>query len=269
MGTQITIKRLTSAVGAEVVGADLNEPLDSSTFGKIRHAFLEHCVLVFRGQFLQPEHQIAFTRRWGQNFRAPYLKQAEMLNHPEVLEVINRGKAKAFTTEQWHSDLSFMPVPPAHGILAAHVLPEMGGDTMFASQYVAYETLSDGMKRLLYNLRAWHWGARLAALAGIDDVAPQQSHPIVRTHPETRRKALFINRLYTNCIDGLSEDESRGLLHFLFEQICRPEFIYRHHWTPGDVVMWDNRCTVHYAVHDYGEAPRVLHRTTVTGDAPN
>ena len=268
MGTQIAIKRLTGAIGAEVRGVTLTHPLDESTFATIHHAFLDHCMLVFRGQFLEPEAQTVFAHRWGDVLHAPYLKQLEMSAHPEVLAQGNRGKAFAFTTEQWHSDLSFMPAPPAHAILAAQVVPETGGDTMFANQYVAYETLSEGMKRLLRELRAWHGGAKLASLVGIEDSAPPQSHPVVRTHPETGRKGLYVNRLYTYCLEGLTEAESRGLLEFLFEQICRPDFTYRHQWAPGDVVMWDNRCTVHYAVHDYGEAPRVMHRTIVAGDAP-
>jgi taurine dioxygenase len=268
MGTQITVRRVTGAIGAEVRGVNLNHSLDESTFTTIHQAFLDHCMLVFREQYLDPAAQTVFTHRWGKVFLAPYQKQSEIPDHPEVLAAVNRGKAYAFTTEQWHSDLSFMPAPPAHAILAAQVLPDAGGDTMFASQYLAYETLSEGMKRLLQELRAWHGGAKLAAYYGIEDSAPPQNHPIVRTHPETGRKGLYVNRLYTYCIDGLTGPESRGLLDFLFEQICRPEFTYRHQWAPGDVIMWDNRCTVHYAVHDYGDVPRLMHRTTVAGEIP-
>jgi alpha-ketoglutarate-dependent taurine dioxygenase len=136
----------------------------------------------------------------------------------------NLGKANSYTTEVWHSDQSFMPAPPSHSIVSAQVIPEAGGDTMFASQYSAYEGLSEGMKRLLRELRAWHGGTKLATLFGSANSVTPQSHPIVRTHPETGRKALYVNRLYTYCIDGLSEAESRGLLDFLFEQ--RPPGIY-------------------------------------------
>lgn len=149
MGIQITIKRLTGAIGAEVRGVNLNQPLDESTFATIHQAFLDRCMLVFRGQFLESAAQTVFTRRWGEVLPAPYLKQLEMPDQPEVLEAVNRGKAYAFTTEQWHSDLSFMLAPPAPAILAVQVIPETGGDTMFANQYVAYEALSAGMKRLL------------------------------------------------------------------------------------------------------------------------
>jgi taurine dioxygenase len=268
MGLQISIKQLTGLMGAEVTGVSLNEPLDADAFGTIRQAFLDHCMLVFPEQFLEPRAQSVFTHRWGDVLRAPYLKQVQRPDYPDVLEVVNRGKANAFTTEEWHSDLSFMPSPPAHAILAARVLPKTGGDTMFANQYAAYDGLSEGMKSILGGLRAWHRGTKLAALAGIEDSAPPQCHPIVRTHPETGRKGLFVNRLYTYGIDGFTEHESRGLLGILFEQICRPEFTYRHQWRQGDVIMWDNRCTVHYAVHDYGDAQRVMHRTTIAGDVP-
>ena len=169
MQSQITVKRLTGAIGAEVKGVDLNRPLDDGTFATIHQAFLDHCMLVFRGQFLDPMAQTVFTHRWGEALHAPYLKKIEMPDHPDVLAVPNLGKARAFTTEQWHSDLSFTPAPPAHAILAAQVLPETGGDTMFASQYLAYETLSEGMKRVLQGLRAWHGGAKLAAVFGVEE----------------------------------------------------------------------------------------------------
>jgi taurine dioxygenase len=227
-------------------------------------------MLVFRGQFIDPAAQMTFANCWGKAFHAPYLKPLEIPDHPEVMAQPNMGKANSYTTEIWHSDQSFMPVPPAISILAAQVVPEAGGDTMFANQYLAYETLSEGMKRLLRELRAWHAGTKLATLLGSENSVPPQSHPIVRTHPESGRKALYVNRLYTYCIEGLTEGESRGLLDFfLFEQSCRAEFTYRHQWAPGDVIIWDNRCALHYAVHDYGDAPRLMHRTTIAGQIPS
>jgi taurine dioxygenase len=268
MGARVTVKRLTGSIGAEVNRVILNESLDDTTFAAIHQAFLDHNVLVFRGQFLEPSTQKAFANRWGNPFNAPYLKELEIPNHPEVMAQENRGKVNAYTTEIWHSDQSFMPAPPAHSILSAQVLPEAGGDSMFANQYIAYETLSDGMKRVLRELRAWHGGAKLATRHGSTNSVPAQSQPVGRTHPQTGRKALFVNPLYSYCIDGWTEAESRGLLDFLFEQGCRPEFTYRHRWAPGDVIVWDNRCTLHYAVHDYGEAARVMHRVTVAGDVP-
>jgi taurine dioxygenase len=268
MGMQITVKRLTGSIGAEVKGVSLEHPLDETTFAAIHQAFLDHCMLVFREQFIDPEAQMAFANRWGKSFHAPYLKPLEIPDHPGVMAQNNLGKANSYTTEVWHSDQSFMPAPPSHSILSAQAIPEAGGDTMFASQYSAYEALSKVMKCLLRELRAWHGGAKLATLLRSANSLPPQSHPIARTHPETGRKALFVNRLYTYCIDGLTEAKSRGLLDFLFEQSCRPEFTYRHQWALGDVIMWDNRCALHYAVHDYGEAPRLMHRTTIAGDIP-
>jgi alpha-ketoglutarate-dependent taurine dioxygenase len=268
MGTPITVKRLTGAIGAEMRGLDLKHSLDERTFAMIHQAFLDHCMLVFRGQHLEPPAQTAFAQRWGKLFIAPFLKQNELPGHSDVIKQVNLGKAESYTTEVWHSDQSFLPAPPSHSILTAQVLPEAGGDTMFASQYAAYENLSSGMKRMLHELRALHRGAKLAQVTKNEDTSRPQSHPIVRTHTETGRKSLYVNRLYTYCIEGQTEGESRGLLEYLFEQSCRPEFTYRHQWTPGDVVMWDNRCALHYAVHDFGEAPRVMHRTTVVGDIP-
>ena len=268
MGTRIIVKRLTGAIGAEVQGVNLLQPLDEATFAAIHQAFLDHCMLVFRRQFLPPAAQLAFSCWWGEVLVTPYLKSLTMADYPEVIAVNNMGKANAIT-EEWHSDSSFLPNPPAHAILAAQELPEVGGDTMFANQYLAYKRLSEGMKRLLDGLRAIHRGAKLAAAAGADDSGEKlQSHPVVRTHPETRRKALYVNRIYTNCFEGMTEPESRGLLEFLLEHCHRPDFTYRHQWAPGDVLMWDNRCTIHYAVHDYGDVPRTMHRTTIVGDIP-
>jgi taurine dioxygenase len=268
MPTPISVKQLTGSIGAEIKGVDLKHPLDDTSFSIIHQAFLDHCVLVFRGQSLDPPAQMTFARRWGEVLDAPYLKPIEMPGQPGMLVVPNLGKERSYTTEVWHTDLSFMPTPPALTMLAAQVVPEAGGDTMFASQYRAYDTLSDGMKGILQGLRGVHGGGRLAGLFGIEDSALPQSHPIVRIHPETGRKALYVNPLYTYSIEGLTQAESRGLLDFLFQQACRPDFTYRHQWAPGDVVMWDNRCALHYAVHDHGDAPRVMNRTVIAGDLP-
>src|ERR1700677_1185241 len=198
MEMQVTVKRLTGSIGAEVHGDRLCHPLDDATFAIIHHAFLDHCTLVFRGQFLDPEAQIAFANRWGKAFHTTYLKPLEIPSHPEVMAQANLGKANSYTTEVWHSDQSFMPAPPAHSILSAQIIPEAGGDTMFANQYLAYETLSEGMKRLLRELRAWHGGAKLATLLGAANSVPPQSPPIIRTHPQTGPKALYVNRIDTD-----------------------------------------------------------------------
>jgi taurine dioxygenase len=215
---------------------------------------------------MPPDVQLAFTRRWGEVYITPYVKKLD--GYPEVLAVVNWGKAKT-VTEAWHSDATFQPEPPGIAILAAQVIPGAGGDTMFANGYAAYEALSPGMKKLLEGVRCMHKDTVLAKFAGVEDPdAKPQSHPVVRTHPVTGRKSLFVNPLFSQHFEGMSAEESNGLLDYLCNHLTRHEFVYRHRWQEGDVVMWDNRCTVHYAVHDYGDAKRVLHRTTTVGGKP-
>lgn len=263
--TQMTIKRLTTALGADVSGVDLALPMDDATFDGIRRACLDHQVLVFHGQYLEPAVQVALTRRFGEALVIPYLKPLHLANYPEIVVVPNMGKANTLT-EEWHSESSFLPNPPAYTILAAKELPEVGGDTMFANLYLAYETLSPTLQEVLGHLRALHRGVRPGSAAAAQGATgPQHSHPVVRSHSETGRKALYVDRAYSYCFEGMTEAESRGLLDYLLDHTCRPEFTYRHRWAPGDVLLWDNRCTIHYAIHDYGDATRVMHRT-ITGD---
>jgi taurine dioxygenase len=200
-------------------------------------------------------------------FLAPNQKQSQIPDHP-VLAATNRGKAYAFTTEQWDSDLSFMPGSPGACYSGGAGATGDGRRHYVCQPVLGIRNVIRGYEARPPGATSMARGAKLAAYYGIEDSASPRSHPIVRTHPETGRKGLYVNRLYTYCIDGRTEAESRGLLDFLFEQGCRPDFTYRHQWAPGDVVMWDNRCTLHYAVHDYGEAPRVMHRTTVAGRSP-
>jgi taurine dioxygenase len=257
---------LTPAIGAEVSGIDLSRPLDEATFQAIRQLCLERCVLLFRGQSIDPVTHVAFTRRCGEALVIPYLKPLHHPGHPEIVVVPNMGKANTLT-EQWHSESSFLPNPPCYTVLAAKELPSVGGDTMFANQYLAYDTLSPTLRELIAGLRAWHRGVRPGSAAAAQGATgPQTCHPVVLTHPDTGRKALFVNRAYTFCFDGMTEAESRGLLEYLLEHSSRPEFTYRHRWAAGDVLMWDNRSAIHYAIHDHGDATRVMHRT-ITGVA--
>jgi taurine dioxygenase len=171
-------------------------------------------------------------------------------------------------TDQWHSDVTMEESPPLGSFLLARVVP-VGGDTIFANQYLAYEALSDGMKRLLDGLCAVHNGDNFARAGNYDPASfPSNVHPIVRTHPETGRKALFVNPVYTSGIDGMTVAESKPLLDYLFAHSVQPNFTFRHHWTEGDMLMWDNRCLQHFAVADYGSSPRTMHRVTVLGDRP-
>lgn len=262
----IEVKPLTGSVAASVTGIDLNQPVAPEAFNTLHKAFLEHGVLIFRGQHLQPAAQVAFARLWGKPVQGnPLLKG--LGDFPELAQVTKIPKATA-STEAWHSDSIYTSIPPKISILSAVTIPT-GGDTMWCNQYASYDRLSPEMQRMITGLRAVFSGARLAKMTGSDKI-PTASHPIVRTHPETGRKALYVGHPDTAvCIEGMTSLESRPLLDFLYGHSVSPDNIYRHMWQPGDVVMWDNRCTMHYAVHDYGEAERVLNRVTLEGDIPS
>jgi taurine dioxygenase len=257
---------LTGALGAEVRGVDLAEAGDVLV-GEIRRAFLEHHVLVFRDQKLGPEQQIAFGERFGELHVHPIVPH--LRGHPPILAIVNLGKRRTIT-EVWHSDVTFERCPPMASMLYALEVPEAGGDTLFANQHLAFERLSPGMRRMLEPLRAVHTGRGLAAVTGkeADWREHGQLHPVVRTHPETGRKALFVNRGFTVAFEDMTPEESAPLLDFLIERATRPDLQCRHRWRKGDLVMWDNRSVMHYAVHDHGDARRTLHRVTIVGDEP-
>ncbi len=261
----MSVTPLSGAIGAQVTGVRLGDLTDIE-FDLIRDAFLEHCMLVFPGQFIEPDDHVAFAARWGEFSISPFVTYLD--SHPCILPLHNRGKAGA-VTENWHTDSAFLDRPPALNVLSARDVP-VGGDTMWCNQYRSYDRLSEGLKALLDGVRAEYTGARLAALAASDDV-PSTLHPIIRTHPETGRKALYISRPGDSVsrFEGMTEEESLPLLEYLYEHSTRPDNVYRHRWSNGDVVMWDNRCTMHYAVHDYGEtATRDIHRISIEGDTP-
>jgi taurine dioxygenase len=263
----MTIRKLTGSIGAEVLDLDLRE-VDDTAFAAVRRAFLDHCVLVFRDQHFGAAELLAFTRRWGDIFHTPHAQGLERF--PDVIAVRNRGKAGT-TTEYWHTDSVFAPVPPALSILASQVLPPEGGDTMFANQYLAYETLTPGMRALANTLRAEYYrSAGMGRLMGDRTGAVKTAvHPVVRTHAETGRRALYLS--YDPAavrLEGFSDEESRGIMRLLEAHATQPALCYRHRWVRGDVLMWDNRCAIHYAVHDHGDAERVHYRTTVMGDVP-
>jgi taurine dioxygenase len=262
----MTMRPLTGSIGAEILDLDLRE-IDDACFGDIRRAFLDNCMLVIRDQHLGPADLLAFTHRWGEVFLTPHATSLEGL--PGVIAIRNRGKANT-TTEYWHTDSVFAPVPPALSILASQVLPPAGGDTMFANQYLAYETLSPGMRALADTLRAGYYrAANMGRLMGdLSGAVKTAVHPVVRTHPETGRKALYLSYDPTVRLEGFTEGESRAIVSLFAAHATQPEFCYRHRWRPGDILIWDNRCAVHFAVHDYGEQERVHYRTTVAGDAP-
>jgi taurine dioxygenase len=262
----IEAKRLSGSLGAEIGGLDLAQ-LDAADFEAIHRAFLEHHVLVFRDQKLDPAQQIAFGQRFGPLYVHPIVPHLD--GFPEIVPIQNFGKRRSLT-EIWHSDVSFDPTPPmASGLLAVE-LPPFGGDTLFANQHLAYDRLSDGMKAMLGELRAIHSGAGLGAATGKGEAWREQGqlHPVVRTHPETGRPALYVNPGFTVAFEDMTIDESRPLLELLHEKGHAPDVCYRHRWRPGDLVLWDNRSVQHHAVHDHGDATRTLHRITIVGDAP-
>jgi taurine dioxygenase len=264
--TEFTVTPLTGSIGAAVRGVNVAN-LDDAGFAKVKAAFLAHCMLVLPEQFVTPETQLAFAARWGEISITPMIT-TYVEGYPGLLRLFNRGKAES-VTENWHSDSSFQEKPPAITILAAKELPAMGGDTIWCNQYAAYERLSDGMKKMLHGVRARFCGARLARTHGHQGDIPEQYHPIVRTHPETGRKALFVGHPDTcTNLENMTVAESRPLLDFLYAHSVQPDTMYRHMWKPGDLLMWDNRCTMHYAVHDYGTQTRNMHRVTVKGTKP-
>jgi len=279
----VEIDRLGRAIGAEVVGLDLRQPIDAELFARVHRAFLDHAVLVFRSQDLTPEAHIAFSRRFGE-LAAHVVDGFRLPGHPEVFVVSNvkeDGKLKGaiYAGQYWHTDLSYTKQPPLGSLLYGIEVPEAGGDTMFANMALAYEALSPVMQRILDGLEAVHDYAhayetffsklpdRPPLTAEQRAKVPSVTHPAVRVHPETGKRVLYVNPGFTTQLVGMTEAESRPLLDFLFAHAVRPEFVYRHRWRKGDLVFWDNRCTMHCAVPDYDirAERRHMHRTTVAG----
>ena len=268
---------LTPALGAEVHGVDLAGEIDAQTFETIRQALLDHLVLVFKGQDMTQQRQVDFTKNFGAVEPHPLNPRACTSDLPELLVLENQPGQRGARNDFWHSDISCADKPPAISFLHAKIVPEGRGDTMFCNMNAAWEGLSDGMKQMLDEMTAEHSGGAILARNQAADtdgntdmvVPPPSSHPVVRRHPESGRRALFVNNFFTTNFTGMTAEESRPLLALIEQRATAPENVYRHRWQVGDAVMWDNRCTMHYAVYDYDEAaPRRMHRTTVAGDRP-
>ena len=260
---KVDVRRQAGALGALVLGLDLAGGVDDETFAAVHAAFLDHMVICIRGQAaMTPEDQLAFAARWGQISIHPYVPSIE--GYPGIMRIYDPNPV----TVTWHADTTHMAAPPALTLLLARVLPPVGGDTMFANAALAYENLSPGLRGVLDGLRAVHQGTELAASAGLDRDAVTTTHPVVRTHPETGRRALFVNGNYVDRFDGWTREESQPLLEYLYAQVGRPEYTYRHHWEVGDLIIWDNRCTQHAVIGDTAGAERTLHRVTIAGDTP-
>ncbi|SFQ37717.1 TauD/TfdA family dioxygenase [Variovorax sp. 770b2] len=278
------VRPFAAPVGAEIVGLDIARPINAEDFARIHRAHLDHHVVVFRDQQITPAEHIEFSRRFGP-LEIHVLHQFQLKNHPEILivsnikengEPIGLGDAGVY----WHSDISYKPHPSLGSLLHAQELPSEGGDTLFADQHLAWEALPADLQQRILPLKAEHsylakyeelraknpWRPKLSQ-AQIDQVAPAVQ-PVVRTHPETGRKALFVSEHFTTRIVGLPQDESDALLAELFAHSVKPEFVYRHTWAPHDLVFWDNRSLMHLAAGTPDHLRRRLNRTTIVGDTP-
>jgi taurine dioxygenase len=264
----LTFTPLTAALGAEVGGIDLREPLDPATRKELHEGWLRHQVLFFRDQELTREQHKAFARNFGELHVHPVLQQLKDEGHPEII-VLESDEKRPFLADRWHSDVTFEHAPPKGSILRAVAVPKTGGDTLWASMYLAYEGLSDKLQRFVDGLEAYHDPAHHGVTARARGVAIESAtHPVVRRHPETGRKALFVNSGFTRHIVGMKRDESDALLRLLFERVADPDIQCRFCWRMGSLAMWDNRCTQHRVVADARSEYRRMERVTLVGDVP-
>tara|TARA_B100000029_G_scaffold9966_1_gene10878 strand:+ start:387 stop:1247 length:861 start_codon:yes stop_codon:yes gene_type:complete len=283
--SELAIKPLSGALGAEVTGVQLAELVDRNSFGMIREALLEHLVLVVRDQHLTPEQHLSVGRALGTLNVHDFVEG--LSDYPEIIEIVKEPEDNGYTFGgTWHTDVSYLERPSMASLLYAKEVPASGGDTLFANTYLAYETLSEGMKRMLESLRAVHspkeiysivskrGDRRAANQKSMSFQNPEQAfgeviHPVIRTHPETSRKLLYVNGNFTLRFEDMSIEESRPLLEYLFAHLSRPEFSCRVRWHPDTLTIWDNRCTQHLAIGDYDGSRRRMHRVTVNGDRPH
>ena len=275
--SDIGIHPVSGAIGAEVSGVDLAKDLDAQTLGVLRRAWLEHLVLFFRDQDLAPAQFLAFARRFGEIVEYPFVKGLD--GYPEIIPVMKLEHERINFGGVWHSDTAYLDIPPMASMLLAREVPAAGGDTLFANMYLAYETLSEGMKRLLDGRRAVNSSSKADASRTREDRIAERgradarqvyeaAHAVVRVHPETGRKALYVNVAHTVRLEGLTEEESAPILRYLFAHQVRPEFSCRFRWRPGSLAFWDNRCAQHNAINDYAGHRRLMHRITLGGDVP-
>jgi taurine dioxygenase len=273
----LEIRPLAGAIGAEIFGVDLSGDLDDDLVAALRRTWLEHLVILFRDQDLPPARFLALARRFGQPIEYPFLRGLD--GFPEITPVVKLAHERVNFGGLWHSDTTYLDIPPMGTMLVAREVPPHGGDTLFANMYLAYESLSPGLQRLIDGLVAVNSSAKADVTKTREDRMRETAradarrdyvaeHPVVRTHPETGRKALYVNCGHTVRFKDMSEAESAPLLDFLFAHQRRPEFTCRFRWQPGSLAFWDNRCAQHNPINDYHGFRRVMHRITLEGDRP-
>ena len=278
--SNIKVTPLSPAIGAELHGIDLSKPFSDSIFDEIRQCLHEHLLIIFREQTLSPRKHRDFTARFFDLESHPFVESIS--GYPEIIAIVKEPNEHKNWGGPWHADVTFKEAPSIGAALYACEVPPCGGDTLFANMYLAYETLSDGLKRALQPLRAVHYSGDpgifhtdFKGMRPKSARAENATHPVVRTHPISGRKSLFVNRMYTRHFEGMTEEESRPLLEMLCDHAQRPEFTCRLHWCNGTLALWDNRVTLHHAMDDDFNAMRtgqgfrrVMHRATLAGERP-
>jgi taurine dioxygenase len=271
------VARIAGALGAEIIGVDLSRDLDEAVVAAIRQVWLEHLVVFFRDQLLPPDRFLAFARRLGEPVEYPFLEG--LPDFPVITPVVKLEHERVNFGGLWHTDTAYLERPPMGTILVAREVPPRGGDTLFANMYLAYQNLSAGMRRLCDGLMAVNSSAKADVTRTREDRLREgaradakseyaATHPVVRTHPETAKKSLYVNPGHTVRFADMTEAESAPLLDYLYRHQTRPEFTCRFRWQPGSIALWDNRCTLHNPINDYHGFRRSMHRITLKGDRP-
>ncbi|CAN1532724.1 TauD Probable taurine catabolism dioxygenase [Burkholderiaceae bacterium] len=275
--TQLEVRPLSRAVGAEILGINLLNPVSDAQIAEIRKLWLQHSVVFFREQPLEPGAFQAFAQRFGEIIEYPFVKG--LPDFPLIVPVLKLPHEKHNFGGVWHTDTTYLQEPPMATMLIARELPPVGGDTLFASNYAAFEGLSPALQDTLRTLKGVNSSAKAAVTHSREDRLADSAtdkgrselnseHPVVRTHPETGREALYVNPGHTVRFAGWTEEESAPLLNYLFEQQVKPEYTCRFVWRPGSIAFWDNRCALHNPINDYHGYKRLLHRITLKGDKP-
>jgi taurine dioxygenase len=279
----IEVRPMAGALGAEIGGVDASCPMSAAVVDDIRRALARYLVVFLHGQAMSLEQLKSFSRAFGELTRVPYV--GALGDHPEIIAVLKEAEERNISTfgGTWHTDFSFLQRPPVLSILLADQVPMVGGDTLWANMYAAYEALSVGMQQTLAGLKAMHSGHVYGAARPPTDIATstsmdisrdnpeadvERAHPVVRVNPRTGRRALYVNPVYTTRFQDMTEEESQGLLEYLYVHCARPEFTCRFHWRPGSIAVWDNRYTLHLAINDYDGYRRSMYRTSTAGEVP-